>query len=174
MININTISTNVINFCYYCCIRHDYCHHHHHDSGGPQLWVTRSPSPGCSSKKALSLLELSNSSLNSLARASFTTALVMERAMSSPLYLKASTAALVRPEKGCMPAAASSAVAVSLVGGFAPSVGPATTAHKGYFSCYAVARWDSDLCKRLADFLLMSVVSADSMGTSCYYARAQP
>ncbi len=52
--------------------------------------------PGWSSKNALSLLELSNSSLSSFARASFTTALVMERAMSSPLYLSASTEALVR------------------------------------------------------------------------------
>ena len=61
------------------------------------------------------------------------------------------------------------------MGNFAPSVGPATAAHKGYCSCYAVGRRDSDLCKRLAvDFLLISAVFADSMDTSCHYARAQP
>ena len=61
------------------------------------------------------------------------------------------------------------------MGNFAPSVGPATAAHKGNCSCYAVGRRDSDLCKSLAfEFLLISVVVADSMDTSCYYARAQP
>lgn len=42
---------------------------------------------------------------------SLTTDLVMERAMSSALYLKASTAALVRCVKGCMPVPSSSSAA---------------------------------------------------------------